>query len=407
MTPQQNNPIFVTLAIVLALVSVLTPFASAVVTDTVTFRVTILKYEPTPVQPGEVAEAWIQVTNTGRVASKPVTILIDDSYPFTPISEADKRIALGPIAAASSYVTRVKLAVDSAAVDGMYSFPVRTTTDGSTVLTTDVSLEVRAGSSTISVLSAQTEPEYVVPGAPASLLVTVRNARASTLRDLTLALDLTNTDLATVGTTNRQILSTLDGGETATFRFELIANPEKQSGITTVPLTFTFANTEGKTITQSEKAGIIVHALPAVSVIVDRVTPLANSKDVTALVRVVNKGLSQIKFAEVTLENGDGYALSTGRRVAYVGNIDSDDFQTAEFVLTPRAAQGTLRGTLTYSDALNMPRTLAVEAPVTFPISGRGGAKPLVWVVLVVLVIGGVIFWRRRAKPAATGGSKR
>lgn len=382
----------------LMLATIIAPSANAALTETTTYAVTLLKYEPTPAQPGDIVEAWIQVTNTGRLASPQTTLQLDASYPFTPVNAQDATVSVGSIAAGSTYVTRIKLAVDSAATDGTYQIPVRLTSNGNDYLTTDLDVQVRAPNAVLSVVSAKTNPEQTVPGTPTSFEVTIANTQSSTLRDVSISLDLDGTGLATVGTTSAQTLARLSGNSQQTVRFMLLAEPEAQSGVISVPVTFTFLSAAGTSVTQTETVGIVVHAPPEVTVLVDRVTRDTQTKELEVLMRVVNKGLSQIKFAELTLASSDEYTIANGRDVVYVGNIDSDDFQTAEYTLSDVSGQTTLRGTLTYRDALNEQFSVPVSVTMNAPPAASGGLSPLVWVVLIVLVIGGVIAWRRRKK---------
>jgi hypothetical protein len=393
----KQTPLLASLA-VLVLVTLALPSAYAALSDNPTYTVTLLQYEPTPAQPGDIVEAYIQITNTATIASPQTTIVIDSSFPFTPVSAADARKSIGSIAPGSTFVTRVKLSVDSSAGNGVYDLPVQLTTNGQDYQTNDLAIEVRAPNAVLSVVSAKTTPAEAIPGNPTTFIVTVANTQASTLRDVTVSLDLTDTDLSTVGTTSKQTLARLDGNSETSFRFTLLPDPEAQSGVVRLPLTFTFLSTAGETITQTESAGVIVHAAPEVSVLVDRVTRDTTTNAADVLVRVVNKGLSQVKFAELTITDGENYDIVDGRDVVYVGNIDSDDFQTAEYSIASSSEMVTLTGVLTYRDALNQPFSVPVQVTVDMPAATNGGASPLVWVVLIVLVIGGVIIWRRRKK---------
>ena len=397
MYTKPTKPLFALVFVFALIGALLAPLAYAAGEST-SFTATLQKYEPTPVQPGEVVEAWIQVTNTGRTPSSIATLTIDTTYPFTPTSASDRSVVLGSIGAGSSYLARVRLAVDAAAADGVYTLPVQISTDAASSSTIDLSIQVRSSNAVLDVASAKTTPTELVPGTPADFAVVVRNTQASVLRDVSLELDLADTTLSTLGTTTKQTVSRIDGTSDATFRFRLVADPEAQSGVVRVPLTFSFTTTDGTAIEQTETTGVLVHAAPDISVLVDRVTRSADGNEATVLVRVVNKGLSQIKFAEIIAQNGDGYTLGSGRRAAYVGNIDSDDFQTAEFTIVPTQDDAAFRGTLTYSDALNTPVSMPVEAQFSLPPKANGRSSTWIVIVVIVLVVGGIILWRR-SKP--------
>ncbi len=397
--PLPKNRIPIALAVFVLLLGISATLASAASPDSVSYAVTLLKYEPTPAQPGDIVEAWVQITNGGRVASPAVTIVVDPSYPFTPVGPQDESVNVGPIAAASSYVTRIKLVVDTAATDGTYTLPIRMTTDGISYISNEVSMQVRTSNSVLTVTQAGTTPAEIIPGSQSQFEVTVRNAQASTLRDVTVSLDLADTDLATIGTTTKQTLPRIEGGAQTTFRFQLVADPEAQSGIARIPLTFTFMNADGTEVTQTETVGILVHAKPDVTVLIDRVTRSADEKELIVLTRIINKGLSQVKFAEVSVAAADGYTVS-GRTEVYVGNIDSDDFQTAEFTIKPTGETAALKGTLTYRDALNQPYSVPVQLSVVAPAKASSGGSGIIVVIVVavLVVIGFVVFRRSRKK---------
>jgi hypothetical protein len=372
--------------------------AHAVVTTEPTIDVTLLRFEPVPAEPGDTIDVWLQLTNTGSLAADNVQLTVDDSYPFTPLTATDASRTIGTLASQSEYVAKVRVRIDRNAPQGEATLRVGISTNGRTTRYEDVPIMIESGTASLAIMQVETDPEELSPGSKATLRVTVKNVEEVLLRDVTINLQLADTVFAPLGSTNQQKVSRLDAGELHTFSFVIITEPDAASSVYRIPVSINSTTDDGTHIAQEETLGVLVRAAPELTVVVDETNVFTDGNDGAVTLRLVNKGLSEVKFAEVSLLNGTGYEHADSIRTQYVGNIDSDDFETVEFAVKPTEDDFVLNVQVTYRDSLNNPYTEQFSVPVQAKDpESSGGAKWLIIIVLIVAVAG-IVWWRRSRK---------
>ena len=68
--------------------------------------------------------------------------------------------------------------------------------------------------------------------------------------------------------------------------------------------------------------------------------------------KLINNGLTQIKFLKVSLQSSEAYEILSPNEL-YIGEVDVDDFETAEFNIIPKVKNPQLALNLGYSDVNN------------------------------------------------------
>ena len=73
---------------------------------------------------------------------------------------------------------------------------------------------------------------------------------------------------------------------------------------------------------------------PEVSVILDKTDITQKKMTGTVTLKVINKGLSDIKFLNVILKTSDNYEILSTSDTTYVGNLQSDDYQSVDYIIS-------------------------------------------------------------------------
>ncbi len=193
------------------------PLVAAEVQYSAVLDVDLLKFEPVPAKPGDTIDVWIQVSNRGGTSANYVSLLIDESYPFTPVGESDREVGIGTLAPQSQYVAKVQVSVDRDAPNGAFILQARTTTNNQDFTQFDLPIEVQSTNAALSVQAAKTSPAELVPGSTADLILTLENVEDALLRDLTVTLDLDDSVFAPIGNTNQQNAATHDSSSPYNF----------------------------------------------------------------------------------------------------------------------------------------------------------------------------------------------
>lgn len=385
-------------------------------TQTASLYVVAANYDPTPVMPGGYVDVWLRVENRGENDASDVQVSIPDEFPW----RVDERtISLGRLGPASAAVAQFRLRVDGAAPGGPTPLRVRlqrSPTDSPEIAQVSVNVERLDAVLAIQSVTA----DSVAPGEPFTVDVTVQNKASSTLRSIRASLRLltqvtTASGLSTVelpftpvgGGIERNIDS-LAPGESRILQFSLVADPDAESKPYKLPLEIVYFDPNGANRTRQEVVGIIVGAEPELSVALDS-TELSSKVDTgNVIVRFVNYGVSGIKFLTTRMQETEEYVIVSSPDV-YIGKIDSDDYETAEFriALTSKADDRIeIPLVMEYRDANNKKHSAGVTLQVVrFTPEQLGARQSNTFAVIATLAVLGVVGWfvyrrfrRKRAK---------
>ena len=130
-----------------------------------------------------------------------------------------------------------------------------------------------------------------------------------------------------------------------------------------------------------------------------------NSGEVT--IKFVNKGVSDIKFLYVKIEESDDYELLSSDD-SYIGNIDSDDFETADFRLFVESTdkkQVLLPIILEYKDTNNNDYKDSIELALNLYTAaeakklGLKNENGFVGILIVIIIVAiGLWYYRKQRK---------
>jgi hypothetical protein len=118
------------------------------------------------------------------------------------------------------------------------------------------------------------------------------------------------------------------------------------------------------------------------------------------VISISNVGVEEVKFVTLTLLEGEGYEIISSPNV-YLGNIDSDDFENAQYDMYASSKEDflPLKATLNYKDALNNPYTQNITLALPLYSASQAkrfgllqGGNPLASYISFVVVILTTIF---------------
>jgi len=389
------------IAIVLALLVLATGVAAELITSGSSLDPTLLNYQPVPTHPGDQVDVWIQITNNGGSASKAGTVTIIESGPFKPEGDAERMKTFQPIPGQESLLVKFRIRVDKDASIGENALVVRVQEQGSSGwIEKRLNISVEGRASTLSIESAATTPGRIPPGEEATLSFQIKNVGQTKLRNVKVTLDLTGLSLTTVGGSTSKTIAQIGADETTTFSFSLLAYPEATAQATRVPVTLTYQDEQGNEQNQSESVGLVIGSAPELRVYLESTTLTKESPQGEIVVKFVNRGLSEIKLLEMELVSNDAVGTVAESPVVYVGNIDSDDYESADLTVKATEDEFILPLRVKYRDALNKEYTDEINLPVTLQSKNSHSSFPswMVWLLIIVLAAAAVWYWRFRSK---------
>ncbi|MGM5487424.1 MAG: COG1361 S-layer family protein [Nanobdellota archaeon] len=304
--------------------------------DTAKINVDLLNQEPDPVEPGSLVEVRFQVNNVGTESIKGALIEATPTFPFTKVGDGQE--VLGTINArqigAESYVVRFKMAVSEQATSGIYDLDLRMSFDGGQTYKylNPYQIRVKTEDPILAINDVSTDPYRVNPGDTVNLSIGLKNMAETFFKRISVNLNMEELPISPVGSSNEKIIEILGSKEERSIDFLLRANADADSGVYKIPTSLTFIDDSGEKQTRQQIISLQVGKEPELMVQLDSNDPFIIGATNELEVRFTNKGSEDIKFLTAKLREKEDYEIISTPAV-YVGNIDSDDYETADYQL--------------------------------------------------------------------------
>ena len=212
--------------------------------------------------------------------------------------------------------------------------------------------------SALSIKDVDSFPQEIMPGETAKISIEIENTLNTYINNVNVKLDLSEVSgvpFAPYQSSAERFIEELEDGEDETFNFRVIALPTTSSGIYTIPVIITYyLDGDDKKQTYDGLISLIVNSDVELKVFSED-SILIRGKEGILSIKIVNSGLSDIKFFYLTIGNVAGIQFISEKE-QYIGDIDSDDFDNVEYNVyvspsTPSLISFPL--TLKYRDATN------------------------------------------------------
>lgn len=394
-------------------------FAMQLVAAAPSFQVSLSKYEPYPAAPGDTVKVWILVQNTASNGNtdtaKNIVVELIPSYPFSIYNdESVKTIPLlGP---KNDYQMDFNLKVDEKALQGTNTFKIRVKDSNSGIqIEQTIPVLVQSRDSTITIESVKIDPEQISPGSDGTVTITVKNVAPNSFTDLSLKLylqsiiggALVDLPFAPVDSSAEKRVYRLDAGQTAEFKYDLRVYPDATAKIYKIPFVLEYYDTLGNKQNKSDFIGLTVNSVPEVSIILDKTDITQKKKTGDITLKVINKGLGDIKFLNVIIKQSDSYEILSTSDTTYVGNLQSDDYQSVDYkiAINDNKEIVTVPVTLQYRDANNKYYEVTAQVPLSIVDSsklddanGKGISGTMIFIIIIVIALAAWIIYRKIKK---------
>lgn len=333
--------------------------------DNAALIVDSLKYEPYPAESGNYVNVWIKMENYGNDKTDDATFILEPEFPFSLDSNEQAERNLGQLDPAEEVVLEYKIRIADDAVEGNNELKLKFTTDEKAWITHTFDIFVRTHDTMLNTQEVIVEPSEVAPGEIATLSLKLKNMADSQIKDLRAELELTRRDILTtsveyselpftpVSSTNVLMANSLRPLEEKIFTFELRVDPDTEPKVYRVPLTLTYSDELGNTTYEEESIiSIIVSQKPDIMVNLDAREVYTKKSKGDISIGIYNIGVSEIKFSIIEILPAEGYKILSNPK-NYLGNIDSDDYETADFDIYITEENPELQLLLNYKDAYN------------------------------------------------------
>ena len=336
------------------------------------FRFETLKYEPYPVTPGDYFEVWIKITNYGNDEMSNVIIELQDEYPFSSYDE-DYRKELGKLNVNQQFVVKFNVKVDDNAVEGIENLKIKAYEyENAFPVTASFPIQIQTRIASVDIASITTEPERIIPGSSALININLKNTASTLMRDISVKLDFTGLPFTPLNSINEKKIRKLSPNEDVSIKFEIIADPDTESKPYKVPLQFTYYDGLDKLQTKNYTIGLLVDYEAALQLDIEETEVYTKGSSGKVIISISNIGPNDLKFVSLKLLESDDYEIISSDRI-YLGNLDSDDFETAEFKISTKSSKDIkLKVLVDYKNSYNEEQNKIYE--LNLPIYSKGKA---------------------------------
>lgn len=313
-------------------------FANATELDKYNVAYNLVNQIPDPAEPGSYVELRWKIENFGSKMAENVIVELLPSYPFSlePGESAIKKVGSvwGRQIGEQGVMIFYKVRVDKDAVEGNNQIKLRYSLDNgvSWLNLEPFNIRVRTQDAILSIEDVSSSFDMIKPGEVSTIKIKLKNLADSLLKDIKVKLDVGSVPFAPIGSTNEKTIKNLNSGETKEVEFNLMAEPAADSNVYKVSVRIDYMDWSGNRYARNGTVGLVIGDTPDLLVAVDSSEIYSSGKTGNVVIKFTNKGLTDIKLLHVKLKPSDDYSIISNDE-DYIGNIDSDDYETTDFDL--------------------------------------------------------------------------
>lgn len=387
-----------------------TALAEMPIPDGAYIVVSLVNQDPDPAEPGNYVDIRFKFENKGQGAAQDIETELLIEYPFSLDSGVPALKSIGSLYGRQmgdeGIIVKYHVRVDKDAIDGNNEIKLRYRVKGGAWVILAFDVDVQTHELILAVRDIVSEPKEIAPGQAASVDISFENMANSLIKDIRIKLDLGGKPLAPIGSSNEKALLYLEPGEKANMKFSLIAEGSADAGVYQIPLLLNYVDEAGTKYTKNHTIGLIVGSAPDLSIVIDSTTINQGGVNGEATIKFVNKGATDLKFLNVKLKQSDDYIIKSLDEV-YVGNIDSDDYESIDFSLfvnPTKKSEIELPLYIEYKDANN--KEYSRDLSLQIKLYNSAEAKKLglkksnsfVGLAVIVVIVGAGLFFYVRHK---------
>lgn len=170
----------------------------------------------------------------------------------------------------------------------------------------------------------------ITPGDQGDIFFDIENNLGIDAEEVSVTLFFENLPFTPIGSSESSI-DEIKNNKEESFRFKIKAANDIKPGDYQIPYKISYTTNNSQTIqTRQGTLGLTVKADPELTFSLSADNPILNRKGEITL-RIVNKGFADAKFLTLNVVSDPlSYNLLSDNEI-YIGNVDSDDFETATF----------------------------------------------------------------------------
>ncbi|MFH1786978.1 MAG: CARDB domain-containing protein [archaeon] len=355
---------------------------------------------PASVEPGASFSLQIQIQNSGKGAANDMEVYPVIEGPFEVKAGTKTKESISTLNAGQIAVVSFDFFTIYGTNTGIYNLKIAVL-DGSG-LKVEKAIPISVQSSPDIEVVDVISPEKISPGDLIELKLVLKNVGGGEAKNVRVTY-AESTALLPVGAAVG-FVDSISPGIQKTVRLPLSIAGDTEGGSKTLAVTINFDDSSGAAQTAVlRNIGVKVSSNIELKAFLDEQTSMTAGVTGAVSVQIANTGPNIAQYLEVKVSSDDFVLSPTS---FYIGNLESDDYDTVDFAATTSKPAGDypVTVTLSYKDQFNKATedVQTVSVKVLSPSEyKKQQPKSRGWVILLLLVLGGAGYWYYKKKRKA------
>ncbi len=363
--------------------------------DSPIIKITQLKYEPYPVEPGTYFTIWVRVDNVGDVDADNVNIEVVGGYPFK--IDGSKVQNIGKLGSRQSAIIKFeRVRVDENALPGDNDLEFKMNMGGgyqNVYSSQKLKITIQTIEPLLSII-VSSQPERIPQGGISNVTIEVQNLDKSFLKDINIKLVLPSS-FVPLGSTSEKKIQMLGPGDHSILSYQIMALPDVDAKAYQIEMDTSYSDEAGNRYNKNDTIGLMVGTEPSFTLNLESSDTFTSGTTGKVTVSISNTGPSQLKFLTLEVLPSEDYVVLSNTK-SYLGNLDPDDFETSEFkVYANKNGDLPLKIKVSYKDSYNNEKEGYGEVKLKSYSSweirkyglGSGGSKILTYIIYFLIAV--------------------
>jgi len=284
---------------------------------------------PTIVAPGSDGYLQLVLKNVGTAAASNIKVTTIDYNQYITVSMTGIG-DLGSLGNGESTTTLFKFSVSSATPSGLYTikFSIDYCDSSCTEINPTAIISVQAPS-TLQINSV--EPSTLAAGETTTLNFNLVNIGTDAISNIILSWQMPSDEILPLGTSNRQFISSLNGGASITIPVNVSAGSSVTPGVYAMTVNMQYFDRSGTRQNITTSVGIKIGGTTDFDIGVQ------DSSSGTTSLSIANIGVNPATSVSIRIPDQPNFAVS-GASSVFLGTLNSGDFGVASFQISSRTA---------------------------------------------------------------------
>ncbi len=320
-------------------------------------RVLLLSQNPDPVEPGDSVDLRFRFENNGSATVDGIQVELVPKYPLSISEPSIKDIGSldakqkGTDALVVKYAVQVAEGVDEGSYEIFLNYRIGS---GIWMRTGPFYVEIKDAEAILGISAVET-PESFSAGGHGNVDVALKNFGKSAIKNVRVRIDLDNVPFAPAGASNERVIDRIPAGSEEFAGFSLIADTDAKAAYYKTRITIDYLDDSGRAYIRNSTISLLVYNEPKFELALKEAKVFTPNSNGEVVLSISNTGPADIRFMTAELVETPEYRVISSPK-AYVGNLEADDFETANFeIRTGNVKPGdvSLNVRLSYMDNLN------------------------------------------------------